>query len=70
MEKMKFTNHLAKYRADANLTQQDIAHRLGVAYRTVQKWEGGDSIPRADIALCVAKILGVEIRDIWPPVGA
>lgn len=34
-------------REEMRLTQQELADRLGVSRRSVQKWEGGESEPRA-----------------------
>lgn len=37
---------VAGIRADARLTQEELAHRLGVAFSTVNAWESGRSRPR------------------------
>jgi transcriptional regulator with XRE-family HTH domain len=35
-------------RLAANLTQDELAQRIGVSMRTVQGWEAGDVFPRAN----------------------
>lgn len=37
---------VAKIRADARFTQEELAHHLGVAFSTVNAWEVGRSRPR------------------------
>lgn len=50
---------LAKIRAAAGLTQAELAEKLGVHLRTVQKWEGAErSIPEP-----IVKLLAI----LFPP---
>ncbi|PIG95925.1 N-6 DNA methylase [Deinococcus sp. UR1] len=37
---------LRKIRADLNLSQEQLAERLGVSFATVNRWEGGHSMPQ------------------------
>ena len=46
------------------LTQEDLAGRLGVARRTVAKWESGESLPDLENAYALAKLLGVSVDDL------
>ena len=39
-----FSGRLKQYRRDKNLTQQELADRLGVSSKTVSRWESGGSL--------------------------
>ena len=38
-------------RSNYNLTREDIASRLGVSYKTVERWETGEVKPRKVILM-------------------
>jgi transcriptional regulator with XRE-family HTH domain len=42
-----YAERLREARESANLTQVELAARLGVSPRTVQNWETGDRVPQA-----------------------
>lgn len=56
--------NLLRLRKGKNLTQDEVAERLGVSPQAVSKWENGISCP--DIALLpdIAKIYGVMIDEL------
>lgn len=54
---------LRAIRAKLNLTQEQLAERLGVSFATVNRWEGGGSKPQraaAEAILALAAEAGVE----------
>lgn len=57
---------LRAIRAKLNLTQEQLADRLGVSFATINRWEGGINKPqkaaRATIAALAAEV-GVEMAD-------
>lgn len=54
---------LAKIRAAAGLTQAELAEKLGVHLRTVQKWEGNErAIPEP-----IVKLLAILFPPAPPP---
>lgn len=55
-----FSQMLLRYRLLKNLTQEDLADILHCSDRCIQKWEAGESIPRADKLFRIAKALGVS----------
>ncbi len=63
MTELEFGDRVRKYRKSKNLTQQDLAERLGVSDKSVSRWENG-SYP--DVALLgpLAKELGVTVDDL------
>lgn len=46
------------------LTQEDIAEKLGVPRQSVAKWEAGESIPDLDKCKQLADIFGVSLDDL------
>lgn len=53
-----------KYRKEKNMTQEEMAKRLGVTAPAVNKWENGNSLP--DIALLspIARLLGISVDTL------
>ncbi len=47
-----------------NLTQQELAEKLGVTYQAVSKWENGKSIPDILILQQISKDFNVDITEI------
>ena len=48
-------------RENADLSQEELAGRVGVMVRTVKAWESGKSKPRANRLQMLAGILGVSL---------
>ena len=62
---MTFGEKLAELRARKGMTQTQLANTSGVAFRTIQNWEGGARTPRSvDQAKKVADALGVEVTSL------
>lgn len=59
-----FKDNLVQMRKVLQLTQEDIAEKLGVTRQSVAKWEAGESIP--DLGKCkqLADIFGVSLDDL------
>jgi transcriptional regulator with XRE-family HTH domain len=53
---------------EAGLTQQDIAMRLGMSMRAVQKWFLGESTPGGDKLIALARLLHIEPAALFEPV--
>ena len=54
--KYEIGNRIRKYREECNMTQKQLAERIGVSNSRVSNWEQGLNRPAADIlaAVCVA----------------
>ena len=59
-----FKDNLVQMRKLAQMTQEDIAEKLGVTRQSVAKWEAGDSIPDLDKCKQLADIFGVSLDDL------
>ena len=55
MEELRMGARIARYRKELGLTQEALAHRLGVTNQAVSKWEGDVCCP--DIQLLPARPL-------------
>ena len=51
-------------RNELNLTQYDVAKKIGVDRSTVAKWETGQSFPRAELLPKLASILNCTIDEL------
>lgn len=51
-------------RLAANMTQQNLAKKLGVKQSTVAMWENGSNIPKAATLPKIAKLLDCSIEEI------
>lgn len=47
-----------------NLTQAELADKLGVTYQAVSKWENGKNIPDIAILTEISKLFNIDINDI------
>ena len=64
---------LRAIRAKLDLTQEQLAERLGVSFATVNRWEGGSSQPQRaaqEAILALAREAGIEEADSPPPAEA
>ena len=62
---MKRYSSLTSYLAGPpRRTQEQLAHLLGVRQGTVNKWVRGETMPRAEMALKIARITGVTIEGM------
>lgn len=61
---MKFCDKLAKLRKNNNLSQEQLADKLGVSRQAVSKWESGSSYPDMDKIINMCKILNCNLDDL------
>ncbi len=59
-----FKDNLVQMRKMLQMTQEDIAEKLGVTRQSVAKWETGESIPDLDKCKQLADIFGVSLDDL------
>jgi len=62
---MKLTNHIKQHRARLDLTQQDLAERVGVRRQTILAVEKGKYVPSALLAFQIARELGMRVDELF-----
>lgn len=55
---------LRDYLKSTGRTQEQLAAQLGVRQGTVNKWVAGATVPRAAMALRLAKLTGVSVESM------
>lgn len=61
---MKIGEVIRKYRKEAGLTQEEMAHRLGVTTPAVNKWENGNSNPDIELLAPIARLLHISLDTL------
>ena len=64
MDQEKIGKFIKKLRKDNNLTQDELAKKLGVTYQAVSKWENGKSIPDIAILKTISELFNVNIDEL------
>ena len=60
-------NHLRVLRAERELTQADLADRIGVSRQTIVALEAGKYAPSLTLAFKLAKLFGRPVEGIFDP---
>lgn len=55
---------IRSYRESFDMTQQELAKRLGKSFRTVQSWERGESYPNAEMIWKLSEAFGTDPNDL------
>ena len=61
MNQVKIGRLIAACRKNANLTQMQLAEKLGITDKAVSKWERGVAMPDTAIMLELCEILGISV---------
>lgn len=61
---MQMGEVIRKYRTDKNMTQEEMANRLGVTPLAVNKWENGKSLPDISLLAPIARLLKINVDTL------
>ena len=64
MDQLKIGTFIAACRKQANLTQAQLAEKLGITDRAVSKWETGKAMPDSSIMLELCDVLRITVNDL------
>lgn len=56
---------IRKYRKEKNMTQEEMALRLGVTAPAVNKWENENSLPDVMLLAPIARLLGISLDTLF-----
>ena len=59
-----FKDNLVQLRKAHDMTQEELAEKIGVSRQSVAKWESGDSLPDIDRCKAIADAFGVSLDDL------
>ena len=61
---MNLSDNLKKIRKENNLTQEDLAEKLGVSRQSVSKWESNQAYPEMDKVVQICKMFNLNMDDL------
>ena len=64
MNQEKIGKFIAELRKEKNLTQQELADKLGVTDRAVSHWENGRRLPDYSLLKDISKELNIAINEL------
>ena len=64
MDQKRIGQFIANLRKKKNMTQEELAEKLGVNSRSVSRWENGKCMPDLSLLTPLSKELGTNINDL------
>ena len=64
MDQIKIGKFIAECRKKQNLTQSQLADKLGITDRAVSKWENGRAMPDSSLMLDLCSILNISVNEL------
>ena len=68
MNEEKLTHHIAEnityYRKKMNLTQMELAERLGYSDKSISKWERKEGVPSVYVLNELSEFFGITLNDM------
>ena len=64
MDLEKIGKFIAKLRKEQNMTQEELAEKIGVNAKTISKWETGLNLPDSILLFSLSKELKVNVQDL------
>lgn len=60
-----FSRNLRQLRLEKNLTQEQLAGKLGVSVQSISRWECANTLPDVMLLPVIAKLYGVTVDDLY-----
>ena len=64
MDQIKIGKFIAEARKEQNLTQLDLAEKLGISNKTISKWECGNGMPDYAVMESLCETLSININEL------
>ena len=62
--KLTIGENIRNFRKKNDLTQEEIADRLGVTYQSVSRWENGTTYPDLELLPAISELLSVTVDEL------
>jgi len=62
--KLKIAENLKKYRLENNMTQEQLAEKLGVSFQAVSRWENRVTYPDIEMLPSLSELFGVSLEQL------
>ena len=62
--KLNIGENIRRLRRAADMTQEQLADKLGVAYQSVSRWENGTTYPDMELLPALSSIFGVTVDEL------
>lgn len=59
-----FAENLRHYRTKQNLTQRQLAEKIGYTEKSISKWEGGNALPTMEITITLADLFNISLEEM------
>ena len=59
-----FSDNLVSTRKLLQMTQEDLAEKVGVTRQAVAKWESGETVPDLEKSMLIADAFGVSLDEL------
>ena len=64
MDQKKIGAFIARRRKELDMTQKELAEKLGITDRAVSKWETGRSMPDLSLLQPLSHVLEIDVNDL------
>ena len=64
MEQEKIGKFIQQLRKEKNMTQRELAEKLGVTDRAISKWENGRGMPELSLMKALCDELGISVNEL------
>ena len=67
---IEIANRLVQLRKNHNLSQEELAARIGISRQAVSKWERAEASPDTDNLILLARLYGISLDELLTGSGA
>ena len=64
MDQIKIGEFISNLRKEQELTQKQLAEKIGVSDKTVSKWECGNGMPELSMLPILCEALGINVNEL------
>ena len=64
MDNLKFGSFIKELRKEKNMTQKELAEKIGLTDKAISKWERGLSFPDITMLNLLAEVFDVDVSEI------